>query len=235
MRKILMGGCAAVAILAAGTLSAQSADMYRGLDPLASWGGFYGGIHLGYGDPNFKGQWHTCCTTGNRLNIGGMNMKGVLGGGHVGYNHQMGSFVFGVEADLSGGWMRERGTFTTTSAQWEGKVDLLSSVRARLGMAFDDVHIYATGGVAFVRSSFGAITSSDEPLQKVSLDTFGGVVGGGAEWKVTDRISLRGEVLYYIFNGKRHDLRDFGDGGTVGDFVKMNNVFTARIGASYHF
>src|SRR5213076_870157 len=77
--------------VALATISAQpviGADL--GASPLAVtapaplWTGLYAGVNLG-------GAWTS-----------GPSMSGVIGGGQVGYNWQLGSVVLGAEADIQG-------------------------------------------------------------------------------------------------------------------------------------
>src|ERR1700730_4287464 len=79
----------------------------------------------------------------------------------------------------------------------------LSTVRARAGLAFNNVLIYATGGAAFSNwqvnhqftdNVFGYVYS------QVSITTrTGWTVGGGLEYAVTHNWLLRGEYLYADF------------------------------------
>ena len=97
---------------------------------------------------------------------GNFGTSGFVFGGTVGANYQVGSLVFGVEAD--GDWADASGfgTFTAsalcaggclTTSSW------LSTVRGRAGYAFDRFLVYGTGGAAFgnVRANF-----SNDPRQQ---------------------------------------------------------------------
>jgi outer membrane immunogenic protein len=170
--------------------------------------------------------------------------SGVLGGIHAGYNFQRGSVVFGVEVDATAARLGMAGSFINlndgtpqTSGNAFFSVDLLASVRARLGMAFGDLHAYGTVGVGYVGAEFGANTSDSHPRDAavVSLSGFGLVFGGGVEWRATERVSLRGEFLRYRLNEVR-DVRGLGDGDTAPEnFVTFNGVSTLRLGMSFHF
>src|SRR5690606_9214241 len=79
------------------------------------------------------------------------DMSGVIGGAQLGYNFQAGNFVFGIEADISGTGIK--GTVTDPDAGYRvtSRLDWLATVRGRVGMAFDRVFLYGTGGLAVGR------------------------------------------------------------------------------------
>ena len=91
---------------------------------------------------------------------------GFVGGGQIGYNWQVSNFVFGLEADVN--WNRVRPSLgfnvpdpfliQTLTGSYTTEIDWTSSFRGRVGMAFDRLLVYATGGAAIaggrVNSSF---------------------------------------------------------------------------------
>ncbi len=107
------------------------------------------------------------------------NLKGVIGGGQIGYNFQITPLVvFGVEADIQGGSLRSssgRNEFTSqqffpqpfggnyfpllSSARTTQSVDWYGTIRGRLGFNpfVPNVLIYGTAGIAYgqVRQGFG--------------------------------------------------------------------------------
>lgn len=135
-------------------------------------------------------------------------IPGRVAGATLGYNFQTGSFVYGVEADY--GYLSGKGrsgpsplsvddTFLHTDA-----TDYMTA-RVRLGYAFDRLLIFATGGAA------GAHFNSwvDDPDMKVGVKAdktnlqWGYAVGAGAEYALTDHITVKGDWLNLGFrNGK---------------------------------
>jgi len=117
MRKIL-GLLGATMLLAS---SASAADLLKApanAFGASSWTGWYIGATAGYGWTN-QGIDNTVTSTFCTAGIIGCpasapalaaaipphlstNPKGFIGGGEIGFNHQAGQFVFGVEADFSG-------------------------------------------------------------------------------------------------------------------------------------
>jgi outer membrane immunogenic protein len=158
------------------------------VSPAINWSGFYVGAMGGYASQ-----------TGGDLNI-----KGGFGGGTVGYNWQFGMLVAGIEADGAFGSVRASATETVTvagvtvSGTGTDKVDALATVRGRVGVAFDQVLLFGTGGFALANEKVSAtalgITVSDSRTQT------GWTVGAGVEWMFMPRWSLKAEYLYRRFD-----------------------------------
>ena len=98
MKKILLSSVALLG-LATGALAADlpfrraPAPIIAAV-PLFTWTGFYVGVNAGYG-------WNT----NDSITIGGVTLDtnddgGFIGGGQVGYDYQIGSFVVGLEGDI---------------------------------------------------------------------------------------------------------------------------------------
>ena len=152
--------------------------------------------------------------------VGGVSGSGTsfIGGGQVGYNWQVGSFLLGLEGDAS--WTRIRAGVTqavpdpflvqTLTGTYSTEVDWTASLRARVGVTFDRVLLYATGGAAFaggqVNSAFTLVTpitgiifpvpSSGTTVASASFNDIGWTVGGGIEWAFADNWSLAGEYRH---------------------------------------
>jgi outer membrane immunogenic protein len=186
MRKYISSLLAGTATIALASAS-QAADLpYRAPPPVIAavpfftWTGFYVGVNAGWGwrEDNEETVFLT-------PGVGTPGLAGTLvfpgddggftGGGQIGYNYQIGSFVIGVETDiqyadtdsdntavfLAGPGFAGTfapGVFNSNAPEWWG------SLRARLGFAFDRVLIYGTGGLAYTE------------------DNAGWTVGGGVEW-----------------------------------------------------
>ena len=140
------------------------------------------------------------------------------GGGQLGYNWQVGSFLLGLEGDAS--WTRIRAGVTqnvadpfliaTLTGNYTTEVDWTASLRARVGVTFDRVLLYATGGAAFaggrVNSSFtlvNPITGIFAPIPFSGTTTassnfsdVGWTVGGGIEWAFANNWSIAGEYRH---------------------------------------
>jgi iron complex outermembrane recepter protein len=157
--------------------------------PSVNWTGIYLGFNGGF---TFgASSWTDSVTGGSTGNFG---TSGFVFGGTVGANYQVGSLVFGVEAD--GDWADANGfgTFTATSLCAGGCLTTstwLSTVRGRAGYAFDRFLVYGTGGAAFgnVRANF-----SNDPVTS-SIEA-GWTVGAGVEVALARNWSAKGEYLF---------------------------------------
>jgi outer membrane immunogenic protein len=147
----------------------------------------------------------------------GGNRGGFIGGGQVGYNYQTGALVLGLEADFQYLDVKRRSSQTTSFADGadsttivtaaESGVDWLGTVRARAGVAFDRTLIYATGGLAYGRLSNRTSITAAGMVDNVAYagawrgskgDTrVGWTIGAGAEYALTQNITLKAEYLYY--------------------------------------
>jgi outer membrane immunogenic protein len=150
-----------------------------------TWTGLYVGAHAGYGWSDIDWQDATGFSGGHRG-------EGWLAGGQVGYNLQAGRLVYGIEADVSAGFI-EGGEGGCCSHS----VDLLYSVRGRLGLTSYDGRwlFYATGGAAWADVEYRSAGFGGH-----SDTHFGWVAGGGVERALTRNLTARVEYLYYDFD-----------------------------------
>jgi outer membrane immunogenic protein len=157
--------------------------------PVFTWTGFYVGGNLGWGwrdDDNetvvLSGPGIPAGLVGT-LNFDNGNDGNFLGGGQIGYNYQIGSFVIGAEADIQGINTDDNdavffpgpgmaGVFVP--GEFEDSADWFGTVRLRAGVAFDRFLVYATGGLAYTE------------------DNTGWTVGGGVEWALPVNWNLFG-------------------------------------------
>jgi outer membrane immunogenic protein len=202
--------------------AASAADLPRKAVPYAPayyapvWSGFYVGVNAGYGWANFDN------------NFGSDKMKGFVGGGQLGYNWQLGSFVLGVEGDMqySAQKRTETAVIGGTTFTGEEKVPWFGTARGRLGYAFDTVMIYGTGGAAW--SNFKASVSALGLTASTDTTKMGWTAGGGVEWMFLPRWSVKAEYLY-IDSG----TTSLTVAGVTGSGKLKDNV--ARLGVNYHF
>jgi outer membrane immunogenic protein len=202
-----------IAAAAAFITTPAAAQGYRTDRPVI-WTGFYGGANIGYGWGEMKSP-----GVSDAIKPGG-----IIGGLHAGYNYQMQNFVVGAEGDFdfSNAHKNANDGFTSATARFNS----VSSVRARAGFAFDRTLVYGTFGYGWSSLS---IKGTDGVTPFDYSKTFGGLVyGGGAEYKFTQNISMRAEVLRFNTFGNI----DFGGG----DVARINTPVTQfRMGLSYHF
>jgi outer membrane immunogenic protein len=206
-----------------------------------SWTGWYIGATAGYGWTN-QGIDDTVTSTFCNASLNGCRPidippanvalataipphfstkpKGFIAGGEIGYNHQIGQFVVGVEADISGADIKGSDTqaFAVVSpptavigvaGSASEKLDFFATLRGRFGfLVTPSLLAYATGGFAFGHVSAsttlaeavgGACFCGPFPVVAASSSATlpGWTVGGGVEWMFAPQWSLKGEYLYY--------------------------------------
>ena len=152
-------------------------------------------------------------------------------GGHLGYNWAVGSFVTGVEGDISAQNLNTAASrYAPIPEEISASSRWLATVRARIGVNVDQVFhvqrllLYATGGAAFTRVGKSYCNSV---IDKCYINgevgggwiTEGGIrtgwtAGGGIEIPLAPHASARVEYLYANFgnlsfaNGPiRNDIR----------------------------
>jgi outer membrane immunogenic protein len=184
--------------------------------PLFTWTGFYVGVNAGYGfsdsndDAVFVPQGTflgALAGSSGVVSNGGNENDGFVGGAQVGYNLQFGAFVVGVEADIQyadlGGDNNRTAVYTPQTGlnpvafgfrpgSAVSGIEYFGTVRARAGVAFDRVLVYATGGFAF-----GGFDGGNGGFVDDGDDIQGGyAVGGGIEYAFTNNITAKIEGLY---------------------------------------
>ena len=137
-------------------------------------------------------------------NVSHTDGSGFIGGGQIGYNWQHGNSVFGLEGDIS--WLGGGGSSGVDSSRSRqdgrpvsNKVDWLSTVRGRMGLAVGDTMVYATGGVAIGHAKnsqqpFDGILPAGPHTKSEAKTKVGWVVGGGIEhmWDQHWTVGLEG-------------------------------------------
>ena len=157
-----------------------------------SWTGFDVGVQGGYG---WGAENDDLSLSQFEFTADHFNANGAIGGAHVGYDQQFGSFVLGVrgEFDFSGLHGSTHATSYTDNAPcYEGCTVSLSFrntwqafLLARAGVAFDRLLVYATGGLAIADDRESVVmTDYYEDLWAGSQTNtlVGGAIGLGAEY-----------------------------------------------------
>jgi outer membrane immunogenic protein len=107
-------------------------------------------------------------------------------------------------------------------------IDWFGTVRGRVGVAFDRVLVYGTGGFAYGNVSQHANYSGD--VFSSNTTQTGYAVGGGVEYKINPAWSLKAEYQYIDLGCDR--LTD-----SLGNTTNpLDTTFqTVRAGVNYHF
>jgi outer membrane immunogenic protein len=182
--------------------------------PVFTWSGIYiggnGGYSFGTTTPSLGG-----------LSGSGFSTNGIVAGGTIGGNYQTGAFVFGVEGDFD--WDNIKGNPSVcvgcqVSSTW------LATARGRVGVAWDRLLFYGTGGVAFQNVKFAVTAPPLTAPLATTVNAIGWTAGGGVEYALSPNWSVKAEYLYVNFNNQ-----------TIGPgtFTLIENV--VRGGVNYRF
>lgn len=203
------------------------------------WTGFYLGGFLGtdwgYTNWTFPGGG----TTNPRF-------AGLLGGGGLGYNYQIGTLVLGVEGDF--GWTNAKGARSCPNLFGFGcevDVNWLSTITGRIGLAhFDRLLWYFKGGLALgqVKATgrcntgaetlfTGAPSNPDCPARSMSRTAVGWTIGAGGEFALTDTWSVKAETNYFVLGTARYSFGSLAPNGA--DISRSG--FISRVGVTYRF
>jgi outer membrane immunogenic protein len=202
------------AALVSAPVVAEAADPgrpppYRGPVPYYDWSGFYVGAHIGFGSTDGE--------------------TGFLGGGQVGFNHQIGQWVFGVEGQISATSIKESASATIFDPQFgfitgraEARLDWISTLAVRAGWAFDRWLVYGKVGAAWAHVSADAVVSGGGMIVSASADdtVSGWVLGFGTEYALQNNWTAKIE----------YNMMDFGN-----DLGTDATVHVFKAGVNYRF
>jgi outer membrane immunogenic protein len=204
-RAALLGFAIVLALAIAST--ARAADIVpRYYAPQAvayplAWAGPYIGATLGY-------EWGSIDNNPARPG-------GVAGGIAAGFNWQTGNFVYGGEADFN------LSAADDTFAPWKFSNPWFGTVRARAGLAIDNVLLFASAGLAY-----GELTGSLSGGPSESHTSLGWSAGLGAEVMFAQHWSAKAEWLYLNLDD-RHFAVTATNNGLAANLV--------RLGLDYRF
>jgi outer membrane immunogenic protein len=244
LRKSLIAATALIAGLGASQAFAQ-----------ADFNGKYVGAVVGYTDGTFdtsNAPLQTAAGSSFFGTFGGSTANsaprfGINGweyGLTAGYNYQRGPWLAGVESDIS--YSRAEGDLTAAdrpsagtnrfTTQLGGDVDYTGTLRLRGGYVAGPVLLYGTAGAATSRVNFdrnyrnaGGAAIADDSGRHVMAFAY----GGGAEYKVSDKWSVKAEYLF-LDAGKEQFRTRYSDGSTgvaTADFDR--DLY--RMGVNYRF
>jgi outer membrane immunogenic protein len=188
------------------SLPAVAADVPRGSLDIApqsaayNWHRAYVGLNGGY-------------TWGN---VGSLPLSpsGFVGGAQAGYAWEVYPFILGAETDVQFSGATDRFAAYQFANPWFG------TLRGRVGIAFSNVLLYATAGLAY---GAGQLTMFRFSQDQTNL---GWTAGGGIEVGFGQNWSAKTEYLYYDLGNQNYVLN------------RTDNGFSAsllRFGINYRF
>jgi outer membrane immunogenic protein len=205
------------------------------------------------------------------------NVMDFNGGAELGYNHQFGALVLGAAVDyttLNAGANVDNASLELGKVDYcfnypefcvedddyndeynasglfssEDKISGLGTARVRIGLGFDRLLIFGTGGVAVGNVSHSVSVFGDNymvdnfvPEYRASKSGYkvGWTAGGGLEYAVSDFISIKADFLYYDL-GETDLSGSVNDGDTPAESLTVNYKVLdtgefIRLGVNAHF
>lgn len=198
------------------------------------WSGPYIGVFGGLATGDY--EYEAGAVGGPALGSADVSGGGVLGGVQVGYDHQVGSWVFGAVADiaLTNHEAEISGDIAGVGdASAEATLNYYGTVRARAGYAFDRALIYAHGGFAYGRTE-QTITAGGATLYNDDVTRTGWTIGAGAEYALTEKLTFGVEYAYVDLGNKEIFAGDIGAPADV--FIDEDVKFhTVKAMLNYRF
>lgn len=196
-----------------------------------SWSGVYGGLQVGYAR-NFDHAVETFTATGGSTGlVYDFAQYGGTFGAKVGANYQYGMLVTGLEADIDVGDVKG-GFVDAPIGSGSDTIKMQGSVRARLGLAYDRVFVYGTGGLAFaqIESRYTFLpTSTNEYFKDMRT---GWTVGGGIDFALTPNWVIGADYRHSDY-GKIDHVSTVAFPGLTGIHQQTSDVF--HLSASYKY
>jgi opacity protein-like surface antigen len=177
-----------------------------------NWAGFYIGAYLGAGRGFANLTFLDDGTTTNP------RFAGFLGGGEIGYNYQVGEWVFGLEGDLA--WTNAHGARSCPIgffANCEIDMNWLSTATGRIGYTYWDRFLtYVKGGAAIAQDRAEATCTPNSqstilpvvgcPSSSDSKTNVGWTIGLGSEFGLTRNVSVKSEIMYFDLGSDRYTI-----------------------------
>lgn len=225
------------------------------------WTGGYMGFNGGLGTSSIKTDINPVGTVSvSDFDTRTMRTRanGTLFGIQGGYNWQANNLVYGVEGDidasgLSGTRQDQAPSKLNLSGSVDGftttdKIDWLASIRGRMGFLAGPGMAYVTGGIAWEGLSRKSLVNAEvapgvygvTSTTNSSGSRVGYVLGAGYEVMLDQRLSVRGEYLFYNFEHTNNDAMSFTPCATPGECnanvaTHANNISALRVGVDYKF
>jgi outer membrane immunogenic protein len=251
MKKLVLAGAAGLALASAQPATAADIPVPAYQPPptiiLFSWTGFYIGGHGG-------GGWASKQTNAPPYTFNGalitpapasISASGGIAGAQIGATYQVGSWVYGAEADASWSNLTASPSCTATSttgvvvtpvsATCNVKVSGLGTITGRVGWAMDRLMVYGKGGVAWANDNY-AFTSATVLLPSFAANEtrWGWTVGAGVEYAFLDSWSGRIEYNYLDF-GTRAPNFTSANGLNFQAVNIRERISVVKLGINYRF
>jgi outer membrane autotransporter protein len=233
----MMRSIGAIALLWLVAVSPAAAEPLFG-----GWSGFYLGGHLGgaFG----SSDWFDL----GAGNIGSHNPSGIIGGGQIGYNFQLGPWVLGPQASLSGSSLGGSHLdaifqFGAAPEHDRSRNDLLGTLTGRAGYVWGPLLAYGQGGAVWAHARY-SLTGFFAPGLEFAVsdgEKWGWTAGAGLELGFAPGWSGFVEYDYLGFGSDVPSLKctavpDCGPPGkgAIGISIR-ENFHLLKTGLNFHF
>ena len=227
-----LGSIAAVAALLANT-GAQAADaLVPTKAPLFvagySWSGLYVGGHVG-GGFSYR-NW--MLSDGSLAEAG----NAVMLGGQIGFNHQVGKWVIGLEGEAAWGNLKDEGVCPDGVNTCWTRQSWLATATGRIGYAFDPALFYLKGGGAFTRADYFKTAPIPSPLdEKGGGFRIGWTAGVGMDYALWNNWSVRLEYDYLDFGSRAFAMNNIATGAFAENVTVRLKAHEVKLGLNYLF
>jgi outer membrane immunogenic protein len=187
------------------TSSAFAADLPVKAPPpapvLYNWTGFYIGINGAVALADHRWDYlGPLLPTGND---GAHNFTGAFGGAQAGFNYQVGTWVFGIDAQ--GDWGDATGSNLSALNGINSNrsvIDAFGLVEGRIGYALNNALLYVKGGGGVMHAKYDVFDAAGFTFTSASETRWGPAAGVGFELAFSDHVTIAGEYNH-LFLGSR--------------------------------
>ena len=190
-----------------------------------NWGGGYGGVLGGYGDVDAR-------TRFAGFGRAKTNADGGIGGIYAGSNFMFfnNKVMLGFDGSTSWSDLTGRGNLPDGDGL-RYREYIQADIRGRAGYAFGNFLPFVAAGISFARSE-QTDTSTGSEQGRIATDNF--TIGGGLDYRISQRVSLRAEYLYETNINNKAVVLQNSTGATVA-YKQDRDANVVRFGAAYHF
>jgi outer membrane immunogenic protein len=242
MRRTML---AVAAVLASGMTTANAADMaarplYKAPPPatVLGWSGCYVGGNLGGGTTHKHFEFPF---GGQLFDEGTLNQGGVVGGGQLGCDYQLGSnVVVGAQGMFDGTSIKGNETFFSgidqINEQYGVGLNWFGTLTGRIGfLATPSLLLYGKGGAAWVNEKIDYIPGVDIVATTGNTTRMGWDAGAGVEWMFAPQWSAFVEYNHMGFGTKAMDLHYVVDGSFDYTEHVTQSVDMVTVGVNWRF
>lgn len=241
--------CGSIVAAVIGSISAAQADGFGEVSvdpapvaaPLVDWSGLYAGAQLGGGftDTGWNYIVDSYFTLPDGRRTFDADLSGAIFGGHIVWNRQRGSVVYGAELTLSLTDIDDdqTGIFTPLFPldTFETTIDGYATAAGRLGIVRNDYLIYMTAGYAIGRIHQRAVSGPPGGGVIADINDYlhGVTVGAGLDYHLAPDVIIGVKYDYVWLDGETNSTATHGVPSVDPHVLKIDNVdihaVTARL------